>query len=60
MHGYLSKVTETRKKCMPWEGTFDFWVLLLITAMNLFAVVFGIVRLQARRTRFTNSLCQLA
>ena len=48
IHDGLSKVTEKRKACMPWDGTFDFWVLLSVTAMNLFAVVFGIFRLQAR------------
>lgn len=45
VHGALSKVTETRKKCMPFEGTFDFWVLLGITLMNLTAVGIGIYRL---------------
>lgn len=30
---------------MPWEGTFDFWVLLGITLMNLLAVGIGLSRL---------------
>lgn len=45
IHDAISKVTELRKKVMPWEGTFDFWVLLGITLMNLFAVTVGFIRL---------------
>ena len=44
-HDYLSKVTDQRKKCMPWEGTLDFWILLGITLMNLAAVGIGFYKL---------------
>lgn len=45
IHDSLSNVTNKRKACMPWEGTFDFWVLLGITLMNLLAVGIGLSRL---------------
>jgi hypothetical protein len=45
VHDKLSKVTETRKKCLPFEGTLDFWVLLFITLLNVFVFIYGIVKL---------------
>ena len=49
IHDSLSKVTNLRQKCMPWDGTLDFWVLLTITAMNLFAVGYGALQLKVRK-----------
>ena len=31
VHDTLSKVTEVRKKFMPFDGTFDFWVIMFVT-----------------------------
>ena len=45
VHDSLSAVTNKRKACMPWEGTFDFWILLAITLMNLAAVGIGLHKL---------------
>lgn len=39
----MSHVTEKRRACMPFEGTLDFPVLLLITALNLFTLAWGLV-----------------
>jgi hypothetical protein len=58
IHDSLSKVTNVRAKCMPWDGTLDFWILLTITAMNLFAVVFGAFRLGDRSAIFSFTGCQ--
>ena len=44
-HDGLSAVTEKRKTCMPYDGTLDFPVLFLITAMNLIALIYGTVQL---------------
>jgi hypothetical protein len=57
IHDSLSSVTEQRKKCMPWEGTLDFWILLGITVMNLIAVVLGIRNLQDHKAIFSFSGC---
>jgi hypothetical protein len=38
VHDKLSEVTEARKKCMPFEGTLDFPVLLVVTLLNIFTV----------------------
>lgn len=40
-HDALSKVSEKRKACMPYDGTLDFPVLFIITAMNLIALIYG-------------------
>ena len=58
IHDGLSKITELRKKCMPWDGTFDFWVLLAITVMNLLAVGIGFVRLNDRNAVFSFEGCE--
>lgn len=58
IHDSLSKITDQRKKCMPWEGTLDFWVLLLITAMNLFSVVYGLFKLENRSAILTFKGCE--
>jgi hypothetical protein len=42
VHKYLSKVTETRKSCMPQDGTLDVWMILVIFMMNLFPMLDGI------------------
>lgn len=44
-HDALSAVTEKRKTCMPYDGTLDFPVLFLITAMNLIALIYGTTQL---------------
>ena len=44
VHDKLSTVTEKRKKCMPWEGTLDFWVLMAITLLNVVTVVYGLTQ----------------
>jgi hypothetical protein len=44
-HDSLSAVTERRKACMPYEGTLDFPVLFLITAINFIALVYGATEL---------------
>lgn len=54
----LSKITEKRKTCMPFEGTFDFWVLLGITLMNLAAVGIGFYRINNKEALFTLKGCQ--
>lgn len=48
VHDKLSDITEKRGKCMPFEGTLDFWVLLLITLMNLFTVCYGLNHLEGK------------
>jgi hypothetical protein len=58
IHDSLSKVTNLRKKCMPWEGTFDFWILLGITALNLIAVYLGITKLEDKDAIFSFKGCQ--
>ena len=58
IHGALSKVTETRKKCMPFEGTLDFWVLLGITLMNLIAVGVGFYKIQDKQQLLSLRGCQ--
>ena len=45
VHDALSDVTERRKKCMPFEGTLDFPVLLFITLLNLFTFVYGVIKI---------------
>jgi hypothetical protein len=46
VHDALSDVTDQRKKCMPFDGTLDFWVILVITGLNLFTVGWGLVKLE--------------
>ena len=58
LHGAMSKVTEARKKCMPFEGTLDFWVLLGITIMNLVAVGIGFYKIQDKEQLLTLRGCQ--
>ena len=31
IHDGLSKVTELRKHCMPFDGTLDFWIIMFVT-----------------------------
>lgn len=50
-------MTELRKKCLPWDGTLDFWVLASITIVNLAAVAIGITRLQDRDAIFSFRGC---
>ena len=57
VHDAGSKVTELRKKCLPFEGTLDFWVLLFITAINLVAVVVGVFSLEDKGAIFTFGGC---
>jgi hypothetical protein len=49
VHDALSTVSERRKLCMPMEGTFDFWVLLLTTMLTIASLAVGIGRLIKRR-----------
>lgn len=44
-HDALSNITEKRKACMPYDGTLDFPVLFIVTAMNLVALIYGTVNL---------------
>ena len=48
VHRSLSKVTETRRLCMPMGGTLDVWVLVAILFINLVAIAVGL-RFLARR-----------
>eukprot|EP00892_Ulva_mutabilis_P006100 jgi/Ulvmu1/3862/UM018_0081.1 len=48
VHAGLSRVTESRKKVMPLDGTFDIWILLITMAMSLLAAAVGIKRLYDR------------
>ena len=48
VHAAISRVTSKRKACMPQDGTLDVWVLLAVTAMNLFAAGWGVGKLVAR------------
>jgi hypothetical protein len=48
VHDALSKVSETRKMCMPLDGTFDLWVLMLTTLLSTVALAVGVVRLVRR------------
>jgi hypothetical protein len=48
LHAAVSRVTELRRKVMLLNGTWDVWVLLVITGLNLAAVVFGLLRLQRK------------
>ena len=50
VHDKLSDVTDKRKKCMPFEGTLDFWVLLAITLLNVFVFVYGFITLGQQET----------
>lgn len=47
-HRTLSKVTETRRWCMPMGGTFDVWILAGILFVNLVAMAVGL-RFLAKR-----------
>jgi hypothetical protein len=42
VHKQLSKVTEKRKLCMPLDGTFDVWVIVVVFVINLLALVGGV------------------
>jgi hypothetical protein len=44
-HAMLSKVTETRKWCMPLDGTLDIWVLMAVMLLALFSAAVGLRRL---------------
>jgi hypothetical protein len=57
IHDAISKITEKRKACMPFEGTFDFWVLLGITGMNLAAVGYGVYKLDGKEALLTVKGC---
>jgi hypothetical protein len=45
LHAALSRVTNLRRHVMPMDGTLDLWVLLAITALQVYALIWGIVRL---------------
>jgi hypothetical protein len=45
VHAALSRVTNLRKHVMPMDGTLDAWVLLTITAADVFAIAMGLRRL---------------
>jgi hypothetical protein len=48
VHDGLSKVTETRKMCMPMDGTLDIWVLFFFMILSLFSAAVGLRRLIKR------------
>jgi hypothetical protein len=52
VHAALSRVTRLRRHCMPMDGTLDLWVLLVITALNVLAVGFGLARLYTKSAFF--------
>jgi hypothetical protein len=39
------QVTETRRRCMPLDGTLDIWVLFLPMSLSIFAAVVGLYTL---------------
>lgn len=41
-HAFLSRCTNLRSKCLPYDGTLDPYVLFLITALNCYAGVYGL------------------
>ena len=45
VHSTLSRVTNTRRRCLPFDGTFDIWILAGITGLDLFAAAWGLKRL---------------
>lgn len=47
VHDALSHVTESRQRCLPYDGTLDFPVIFLITAINIIAVSLGTAKLAA-------------
>jgi hypothetical protein len=42
-HAELSRVTETRKAVMPYDGTLDVWVLIGLLGMNASVVAYGLL-----------------
>jgi hypothetical protein len=42
------QVTEVRKRVMPLDGTFDFWILLFSMTLSLFSAAIGIKTLVER------------
>lgn len=47
VHNALSTVTESRRRCMPYDGTLDFPVIFVITAINIIAISLGGAKLAA-------------
>eukprot|EP00892_Ulva_mutabilis_P010707 jgi/Ulvmu1/8008/UM004_0244.1 len=47
VHDGLSRVTETRRRCLPYDGTLDFPVIFIITAINIIAISLGTAKLAA-------------
>lgn len=47
VHDALSQVTESRRRCMPYDGTLDFPVIFVITAINIVAISLGTAKLAA-------------
>ena len=47
-HAALSRVTEQRRRCMPWDGTLDMWALVAVMVMGLTAAAVGLKRLYER------------
>lgn len=43
VHATVSRVTETRKAVMPYDGTLDVWVLMALLAMNASVVAYGLL-----------------
>jgi hypothetical protein len=58
VHDGLSHVTNLRKYCLPWEGTFDFWVLAGITGMNILSVYVGVSKLRNKDAIFSLKGCE--
>jgi hypothetical protein len=44
-HTLLSRITDTRKRCMPMDGTLDVWVLMACMMIAIFSAIVGIRRL---------------
>ena len=45
VHSTLSRVTNMRRRCLPFDGTFDISILAGITGLDLFAAAWGLKRL---------------
>lgn len=55
IHRALSHVTNKRAKILPFEGTLDFWVLLVITVVEIASVIAGFAYAANGTRYFTNA-----
>jgi hypothetical protein len=52
VHTALSQVTETRRLCMPLDGTLDVWVLMFFLGLSLFSAAIGFKRMVERNALY--------